>query len=79
MTELRQVGPAKTLYLKLADGSLLEQVKGILRQTPGDMRVVLRLDAEQKTLAAPRDLYVAPGYNAQALKLLLGAGNVKEK
>lgn len=75
----RKVAAGKTLYLKLANGSLLEQVKSILRKTPGDMRVVLRLEEEGKTLAAPRDLYVCADYERTMLENLLGAKNVRVK
>ncbi len=70
---------AKTLYLKLASSAQLDSVQAILRRTPGDMRVVLRLEAEGKTLAAPRNLYVSAKYEKTALENLLGAGNVREK
>lgn len=79
MGELRQVASGSTLYLKLASGAQLDAVKAILRKTPGNMRVVLRLDAEKKTLAAPRELYVSACYDRQSLEKELGAENVKEK
>ncbi len=68
--------PKETLYLRLESGEQTDAVRRLLARTPGDMRVVLRLMREQKTLVAPRELYVNQRFLRTELEALLGAGSV---
>jgi DNA polymerase-3 subunit alpha len=66
------------LYLKLTSGKR-ERAIAILRATPGNIPVVFRIEDENKTFAAPRDLWVNHGYAHEELVRLLGEKNVVMK
>ncbi len=61
----------RKLYLKLT-APQREGVLDILRQTPGDIRVMLYMQDEGKTYLAPREYWVDEGYDFGALAAQIG-------
>lgn len=65
----------RKLFLRLTRAQM-DAVLFILETTPGDIRVIMYLEEEKRTLLAPRDRWVAADFDREGLSRLLGDENI---
>jgi DNA polymerase-3 subunit alpha len=69
--------PGSTLYLRLPSDSAIQMVQPVLRQSPGNVSVVLYIESTGNKLRAPKELCITPTRSLiDALVSMLGAKNV---